>query len=290
MSCGAPAPRTRFRYVARPAVSVASARNLMIEDARSGADAVPPSPYAGDASISPSLTSGDAQESTAYELKFLVADAVAGRVRAWAETRLLRDVHAESDGGYRTTTLYLDGPDWPVLRRDGRLRRRKYRVRRYGAEPILFLERKTRKGDRVRKLRVSVPEAEIARLGHPESTTSWPGAWFHTEFAQLGLAPVCRVGYRRTAFFGSVSSGAVRLTLDRGVVGVRDDGWRVAPVPDGADVLDGMVICELKFRDVLPEIFKALVAEIGLTPSGVSKYRRCMERAGVRLDGGGGDA
>jgi hypothetical protein len=256
----------------------------MTEDARprSADDSPRPPTPAGDPFLSPSLDRGTgAEESAAYELKFLIAEATAARIGAWAATHLAPDVHGDADGGYRTTTLYLDGADWPVLRRAEGVGGRKHRVRRYGDEATLYLERKRRRGDRVRKLRVAIPEADAARLERADSDASWAGAWFLREIAARGLKPACRLSYRRLAFFGAGEAGPVRLTLDRRVVGVRDATWGVEPVREGRDVLDGRTVCELKFRDALPELFRRLIADFELAPAGVSKYRRFMESIGV---------
>lgn len=263
----------------------------MPEDARPG-DVVAPRPARPtEDGLSPSIDRGDgATEATAYELKFLVPEETAARVRAFGAANLLPDPYADADGGYLTTTLYLDTADWAILRRAEGVRGRKHRVRRYGAESVVHLERKTRRGDRVRKLRTAIPAADLALLARPDSGTDWPGAWFHREIELRRVRPVCRLTYRRIAFYASGSEGPLRLTLDRRICGEREDAFRVDPVSGGRDVLDGRVVCELKFRDALPPLFKRLIGDLGLAPSGVSKYRRFMESTGLVFKGPDADA
>src|SRR5262245_22329638 len=114
-----------------------------------GSSAVPP---AVAPSTSPSLRVVPGQP-RAYELKFLVGVREARAVEALLAPRLAIDPHADPSLGnaYRTTTLYCDTPAFEVLRRIGSHKRRKYRLRRYGHGSVLFLERKSKKGERVSK-------------------------------------------------------------------------------------------------------------------------------------------
>ena len=222
--------------------------------------------------LSPSLVGndGDAVDAAlpSFEQKYLVAPDVAARVAAWARAELRPDPHGDAaSGDYPVATLYLDTSDFAVFHRSPELRGAKYRIRRYGDEPFAWLERKVRAGDRVQKRRVRVGLPEIARLGAPR--------WFDEEIRDLRLAPTCAVAYRRTAFFGSGDHGPFRITLDQALEGAARRAWDFAP--DGAPahvLLADRVVCELKFRDALPHLFKRLLAEVGLEPSSFSKYRR----------------
>jgi len=238
--------------------------------------------------LSPSLFGEDGDAVTlppaAFEQKFLVTPEVATRVAAWARAQMRPDPHgdphADEGGGsscsgdYFVTTLYLDTPDFAVFHRAPELQGAKYRIRRYGAEPVAWLEKKVRTGDRVHKRRLRVELPEIARLGAPR--------WFDEEVADLGLAPTCAVAYRRTAFLGSGDHGPFRLTLDRALEGMARRTWEFGTngAPSHA-LLPDRVVCELKFRDALPHLFKQLLAQLGLEPSSFSKYRRLAVAAGL---------
>jgi hypothetical protein len=224
----------------------------------------------------------------AYELKFLLSEDQARDVEAWARRHLARDAHADPalGGAYRTTSLYCDTPDWDVYRRVGSHRRRKFRLRRYGQEARVFLERKAKAGDRVRKRRTDVPEAELARLAHPFAVLGWPGDWFHRRLLARRLRPTCRVGYERTAYVGAGPDGPLRLTLDRHLRGAPADAWSLALPEDGRPLPAGGVICEFKYRLALPALFKGLIQEMGLSPRPVSKYRLCVQAcAGLPAEG-----
>ena len=247
---------------------------------------------ASDASLSPSIEREQETAVAAFEQKFLVDETVARAVLAWARARMIADHHADpaDDGAYRVATLYLDTPAFDVFHRAPELDGSKCRLRRYGDGGLVYVEKKTRRGDRVRKRRTAVPLPELARLAAPQRAADWPGEWFHSEVLELGLRPVCWVRYRRTAFFGAGDHGPFRLTLDREIRGRAAHGWA-----DGAalgsqeevGILADRVVCELKFRDALPRPFKELVAELALAPTSASKYRRIVVAAGLAAERNG---
>ncbi len=231
---------------------------------------------------SPSLSSSE-RGGPAFELKFLVDEGQAQEVEAWARRRLAPDPHGDPalDGAYRTTSLYCDTPGLDVYHRSPSYRWRKFRARRYGSAPRVFLERKSKSGDRVAKRRTAVPEEELSVLLPPLSLVDWPGHWFHHSLLVRRLSPACLIAYQRTAFAGACAEGPLRLTLDRRVRGTLTDEWALAPVEGGLPLLAGQVIVELKFRSAMPAPFKDLVTGMRLVPRAVSKYRLCREAWGV---------
>lgn len=231
---------------------------------------------------SPSLFAAGAGGPAAYEVKFLLTEAQARAVEDRLRGRLAPDPHADPalGGAYRTTSLYTDTPAFDVYRRSPGFARRKFRARRYGADGPVFLERKAKSGDRVRKRRSGVPLAELGLLAAADPGPGWPGHWFHRQLAVRGLRPVCRITYDRVAYLGTADGGTVRLTFDRHVRGEPADGWDLRPAA-GPGLLPGQVICEFKFRAALPALFKGVIADLGLAPAKVSKYRRFLEAAGL---------
>lgn len=234
-------------------------------------------PRPSDPGVSPSLAAPGGESAPAFEIKFLLTEALAAELQDWAAGSLRPDPHADpgSCGSYQTTSLYLDTPEADVYHRRPPHRRRKYRVRRYGSSERLFLERKTKSGDRVRKRRVCIDGVELPALGGALSLESWPGHWFHQRLVARDLRPASRMTYRRTALVGACAEGPLRLTLDRDIFGVRATDWSMAPPDGGLQVLPGHVIMELKFLVSMPLPFKQLMHEFKLTPVAISKYRLC---------------
>jgi hypothetical protein len=212
----------------------------------------------------------------AYELKFQVPLEQALAVEAWARRKLRVDPLGDH-GCYRTTSVYCDSANFDVFHRMPEYRRHKYRLRCYGQSDKLYLERKTRFGDRVRKFRTSIAAAEAHRLATPaDPASAWEGAWFADALRLLKLRPVCRVSYQRTAFGGHDAWGPVRLTIDREMYGEPTSAWHTKGSPLLRPLMTKSALFELKFHSALPPLFRELLSEMPASPARVSKYRRCV--------------
>lgn len=246
--------------------------------------------------ISPGLAAAEGL-GAAFELKYQLDPDEAGRIEAWARQHLHPD--RNGDGGkYRITSVYCDTPTLDVFHRSPGFRRSKLRLRRYDDAPRIFLEKKSKRGDRVTKMRTDVDPGELARLPDLMAPTTapamsiasmaiadqaddWAGAWFGQRARRRGLRPTCCVSYRRTAFFGMAGDMPVRLTIDRDMVGTAAGDWSVPRIEDGHALLPGGLLLELKFHLHLPPLFRDL---LGLLPGQLaraSKYRRCVELCGI---------
>jgi hypothetical protein len=210
----------------------------------------------------------------ASEVKFLLDAAKGAEIRTWARAHLDPDPHGAGAFGdeYRTTSLYFDTDDGDVFHRRGSFGRSKYRVRRYGAAPTVFLERKMRQPGILAKRRTTVPIDTLTRLAARETDPSWEGAWFHRRLRLREINPVCQVSYSRMARMAPTNAGAVRLTLDEDVRATAASEPRFGSTP-GVAILNEQVILELKYRHELPTIFKSLIAQFLLAPGSASKYR-----------------
>jgi hypothetical protein len=230
---------------------------------------------------SPALYRGDVN-TPAFEVKFLLTEAQASEVERRLRPCLVLDPYADPalGGAYHVTSVYFDTVAFDVYRRSVGHRRRKFRVRRYGASTSVFLEQKTKAGQQVRKRRTAVPVVELPSLTESD-LNGWPGAWFATKLAARGLRPVCRVSYQRLALIGTSSEGPIRLTFDRAANGQSANGPSPEPVVDGKPLLQDEVIAEFKFLGSMPLVFKGVIEELKLSPLRVSKYRRCVEAAGL---------
>lgn len=216
----------------------------------------------------------------ASEVKFLVHSEAAERIRAWARTNLSADPHGSGAYGdeYRTTSLYFDTVDYDVFHRRGSFGRGKYRIRRYGDDETIFLERKMRQATVLAKRRTRTPLEMLGCLVQPSTDVAWPGSWFHRRLSVRRLRPICQVTYQRMARTFVRDGEMMRLTLDAdlrarilGELRFR----RAAGVPV-LSTLPGVnvdAILELKFTGPAPALFRQLVEELGLNPQAASKYR-----------------
>ena len=229
--------------------------------------------------VSPSLFENGADGPPAFELKFLLSEERARAVEERAKSFLTLDRYADPSRGnsYPILSLYTDTPEFDVYRRTPAAGGCKHRVRRYGNRGPIFVERKTKSGDRVRKKRTHADLGILMAIAKGDAPPAWSGEWFRDGIAGQKLSPVCRIAYDRVAFLGTADGGTVRITFDRNVRGDTEQKWELEPIEERECLLNGDVICEFKFRLAMPAAFKAIVEEFGLVPSAVSKYRRFME-------------
>ena len=136
--------------------------------------------------------------SPAYELKFLIDENRSGEVLAWARKFMAPDPHVEPSLGdaYRISSLYLDTQELDAFCHRGSAARSKFRLRRYGDEPAVFLERKRKKRDCVEKRRVPVLDTDMRLLQDPDAPPDWTGRWFHKRLRARRLQPICQVSVR----------------------------------------------------------------------------------------------
>jgi hypothetical protein len=238
-------------------------------------------------SLSPSLWEN--REEPAFELKFNLDEAKALAVADWAARHLQLDPNARPELGnaYRIHGLYFDTAGLDVFHRSPGYKKKKYRLRRYGADPLVFLEQKRKSAGRVAKKRVQVAEEELARLREIPTEEAWSGSWFHRRLNVRNLEPSCLVSYHRQAYFGHNAEGPLRLTLDRNVKSQTATCWTVTEVLDGVPILCQRVLLELKYRRHLPALFKGLMQDFALTPGPLSKYRLAITALGRAPAAGG---
>lgn len=218
-----------------------------------------------------------------FEMKFpLSRDQVPG-VLGWMRSDLQPDPHGGGEHGdaYLVQSLYLDNATFDVYFRRGSFGRAKFRIRRYGSHPAVFLERKLKRGGIVRKRRVPVEAEDLGHLEAEANGLAWSGAWFHHRLALRGLQPVTRMTYLRIARHGVEDGGKFRVTLDRELRVERAEGIRVPGPVAGADLLQGGAVLEVKFAEVMPAAFRRLIEGMGLIPGPYSKYRSGVRACGL---------
>ena len=218
----------------------------------------------------------------AREIKFVVDAARAPHVQQWMRAHLEPDEYgsgADHDQ-FVTSSLYFETAAYDVFHRRGSYGRSKYRVRRYGTSPIMFLERKFRTDRMLIKRRTTAAIDDFDRIDGGSADRDWYGYWFHRRLIARQLKPFVQVTYERTARLGSSPHGKVRMTLDFDL--------RVLPLPDraflpgiGMPLLQGQNIVEIKYCVELPPLFQQVINRFALTTQSVSKYRAGLERLGL---------
>jgi hypothetical protein len=213
----------------------------------------------------------------AYEFKYLLSETQAQEVEERLAARMTLDPNAAADGGYHITTLYCDTPDFDVFYRHGRHRLSKFRIRRYGESARIFLERKSKWKQEVRKRRTSIDVDRLDDLADVLFGDNPEALMYGQQLRRIGAQPVVLIEYDRVAYFAPGIHGALRLTFDRHIQGGATQAWSLNRSQPGYEPLPDRVVCEFKFRGAMPPLFKSVVQEMKLAACGVSKYRLCVQ-------------
>lgn len=221
----------------------------------------------------------------AREIKFIINASLAEPMLSWMRANLQADDHGTGPflDEYATSSLYFENDAFDVFHRRGSFGRAKYRIRRYGLSPKMFLERKFRTDRLLSKRRTTVPVAEFDELEANVPKQDWAGYWFHRRLLRRRLQPLVQVSYVRTARTFMSTHGPVRMTMDFDL--------RVLPLPDraflpglGLPLLEGKHIIEVKYCDVLPALFRQLVEQFSLQQQPMSKFRAGLSLLGLSPD------
>lgn len=206
-----------------------------------------------------------------HETKFLIPLEKAPAVLAWAREHMEPDPHGTGahQDEYLVQSIYLDTPEWHVFRKVGSYGRAKYRVRRYGAESWLFLERKMKRSGIVRKRRTTISISDL-----PTYSEVANGRWYEKRLSLRQLVPRCYIQYERVARQKMTSDGLLRLTVDRALHFNTKVEWQW-PGLGGTPFLCEFAILELKYLQ-LPALAKNVIAEFNLNPGPASKYRMAL--------------
>ena len=233
--------------------------------------------------MSPSLVRENRE--FAAELKFVVPSQVGQQIRSWARLNLVADPYGsgEAKDEYQIHSLYFDTQEFDVFHRRGSYGRSKFRIRRYGNDEILFLERKLRTNGMLTKRRCTVRLEDLERLVPTSPSEDWSGSWYHRRLLLRRLQPVCQIGYHRTARVLMTQNGPVRLTVDEQLRAAAARRIAFSNGEESTLLLNHEMIVEMKYRLEIPPVFKLLLEEFALTPAKVSKYRLAARDLGLVL-------
>ena len=251
----------------------------------------------------------DHMQRNRYELKYLIDERCARRVRDFVRVQLRRDRFAQPAmaGAYPVYSIYLDSADLSLFNATlhGHKNRFKLRARYYDhqADSPVFFEIKRRVNDIIFKERAAVRREAVKRLlaGAPASREDLIDPDDHDAFSSLHhfchLRHLVQAGgrtivaYTREAW-NAADNDDLRVTFDRAVRGAWfDDRQPIdhALAVDGGHwvhpPLDGEVVLELKFTGTYPRWMQELVASCDLYRVCMAKYVNCVMAMGPRSIG-----
>jgi SPX domain protein involved in polyphosphate accumulation len=225
-----------------------------------------------------------------FELKYLIPNEVALRVRQYVQQHLELDEFGEGQPNlsYPVHSLYLDSDDWKIYWRtvNGDKNRYKLRIRYYSDNPAVpvYFEIKRRMKDVILKQRCGVRHGALRYIlaGHippEELIASRSAADRHAleEFIRLMLnlnaRPRMHVAYDREAYV-SPHNNEFRITMDRAVrAQLREDGVIVTKMDKPfVCTQNDTVILELKFTGRFPHWYRDLVQTFHCFQTGAAKF------------------
>jgi SPX domain protein involved in polyphosphate accumulation len=239
--------------------------------------------------------SRDRMQQSRFELKYLITEDVAGRVRDFVRCYLGIDENGvgKPDFSYPVHSLYLDSDTLEIYWRtvNGDKNRFKLRLRYYSDHPDtpVFFEIKRRMKDIILKQRGGVKQAAVPLLlnGHlpsPEQMISRdPGSMVSVQrfiqlMTELHAKPKSHIYYKREAYVSD--NDEVRVTMDRHVFSEPNltptikvkmkNPVRSFPDPNRQGAF--FVILELKFTNRFPNWFRELVRMANAMQTGAAKY------------------
>lgn len=234
-----------------------------------------------------------------YELKYTIPRNMVDDISAFARTYCHLDRYSElsADGFYQVNSLYLDSPEFFLLRQrlNGAEKRFNMRVRTYGSQPVLpyFLEIKYKSHDIVRKYRATIKHEDLATVLDPtfdekpflkDAREAKNAALFKRLAFEYNVAPVAMTSYRRKALFSHCDDYA-RVTFDIGLRAMPQHEYAPLNVPDTLIPTDleerfdegTSVVLELKcYSQQVPLWMVDLIRTFDLKRRGFSKYSAGM--------------
>jgi len=240
----------------------------------------------------------DRVQPSRFELKYLINESTAGRVRDFVRCYLSLDEFGVGKPGdaYPVHSLYLDSDNLEIYWRtvNGDKNRFKLRLRYYSAQPDspVFFEIKRRMKDMIVKERGAVKQQAVPLLlaGHfpaPEHMMSkQPGALVAVEkfcrlMTELAATPRSHIRYQREAYVSD--NDEVRVTLDRDVYSEPHLEPRISTeMKKPVRAFAGQVVLEIKFTNRFPNWLRELVRMANVMQRGAAKYVTGITRIGHR--------
>ena len=240
--------------------------------------------------------SRDRMQQSRFELKYLIQESTAERVRDFVRCYLNMDENSvgKPDYSYPVHSLYLDSDSLEIYWRtvNGDKNRFKLRLRFYSDHPDtpIFFEVKRRMKDIILKQRGAVKQSAVPLLlsgQYPSSehmvSRDAKGMVSVQKFinlmVELHAKPKSHIFYRREAYVSD--DDQVRVTLDRDVYSEPNlTPFIKVKMTNPVHAYKGFVILELKFTNRFPNWFRELVRMAQVMQCGAAKYL-----SGVQLMG-----
>ncbi len=217
-----------------------------------------------------------------HEFKYLLDSAAYHAVKSAVSAVISADSHS-INGGYPIRSLYFDDMYGTALheKENGVQFRQKYRVRIYGDNGIIKLERKEKLGNYIAKQSATITKEQFYMLCEGDCAFLLQGSDMERDmFAEIRtrrLAPAVIVDYYREAFV--CDEGNVRITFDTALSAGVNTADIFSDNVQGFSCYDaGMLLMEVKYDDYLPLYIKNALQAGAFTSTAFSKYVTCRQK------------
>lgn len=243
----------------------------------------------------------DRMQASRFELKYLVTEETALRVRDFVRSYLNLDEFGvgQPNYSYAVHSLYLDSNDLEIYWRtiNGDKNRYKLRLRYYSTNPDtpVFFEIKRRMKDCILKQRGAVrhdsvplllsgqlPDASCIISKKPSNLVALQR--FTELMMSINARPKVHIYYKREAYVSD--DDEVRITMDRDVYAEVNHQYSIKThITKPVHSYVNQVILELKFTNRFPNWFRELVRVMNVMQCGAAKYVSSVNELGHRALG-----
>lgn len=218
------------------------------------------------------------------EQKYIVTEDTIAYLKKRLEACMEYDSHAGAEG-YVIRSIYFDDMYDTCFweNENGTDPREKFRIRAYnGSEDHISLELKAKRKGYTRKESQKVSSAlchllmdgefpSLAKIAGDALEDGYLYKKLYGKYLGSRAKPVCIIEYERVAFVDRI--GNVRITFDRNV-GVSEEigNFFLDRLPAVPILPIGMHILEVKYDELLPDLYRNILKECSLQRTDFSKY------------------
>lgn len=217
-----------------------------------------------------------------HEIKYIISRNYAKILKKRLSLLLDRDKYSKSkEGSYLIKSLYFDDYQNTAYyeKIDGVLYRKKYRIRIYNNDDkFIRLECKYKHNNLTSKEQTLISRDIYNKIINDSNDIDTFGDKVLTNFLMdckvKKLKPCVIVEYQRTAFTYPIST--VRITFDEMVKsGLYNYDLFDKSAPTYTVLGDDLLVLEVKYDDVLPEIIEDIIKTVPMYRQSVSKFAMC---------------
>lgn len=229
----------------------------------------------------------DKDERYRHEIKYLCNENTACYLSHALSAVMDKDLNVCENGRYLINSLYFDDFAKTCAREniDGTSPRSKWRIRIYNNNmDMIRLECKQKQNDMCMKRSCIISAQELNALICPDGVLSeYMGRdelldEFIAKVIGWGYRPSVIVSYEREPYISLL--GNTRITLDRKILSSTDFASFGKHKTYGRAVLsEDLLILEVKYDDLLPDVYRQIIGGALLERTAFSKYYLCQEFA-----------